>query len=158
MVHKSSSLPTLVVSWDWRKGENENFLFHGKRVPAMWNGKFLEFMYETQCLELTLLYYTLESESVNPSCPELCPALCDSMDCSPSVSSVHRILQARYWGGLPFPPRGHLPDPGNWTWVFCIVGRLFTIWATREARSLDSESRALIIIPRDPRAGGLLYT
>ena len=94
------------------EGENENFLFHGKRVPAMWDGKFLEFMCETQCLELTLLYYTLESESVNPACPESYPALCDSMDFSPSVSSVHGILQASYWSGLPFPSRGHRPDSG----------------------------------------------
>ena len=43
---------------------------------------------------------------------QLCPTLCDSMDCSPSDSSVHGILQARCWSGLPFPPPGYLPDPG----------------------------------------------
>ena len=26
--------------------------------------------------------------------------------------SVHGILQAEYWSGLPFPPPGDLPDPG----------------------------------------------
>ena len=37
--------------------------------------------------------------------------LCDLEDCSPPGSSVHGILQA-YWSGVPFPPPGHLPDPG----------------------------------------------
>ena len=38
-----------------------------------------------------------------------------------------------YWSGLPFPFPGNLPDPGiNQTWVSCIVGRFFTIWATSE--------------------------
>ena len=34
------------------------------------------------------------------------------MDCSPPDSSVHGILQAEYWSGLPFPSPGDLPDPG----------------------------------------------
>ena len=33
------------------------------------------------------------------------------MDCSPPGSSAHGILQARIWGGLPFPSPGNLPDP-----------------------------------------------
>ena len=37
---------------------------------------------------------------------------CDRIDCSPPGSSVHGILQARILEGLPFPPPGHLPDPG----------------------------------------------
>ena len=37
---------------------------------------------------------------------------CDPMNCSLPGSSVHDILQARYWNGLPFPSPGDLPDPG----------------------------------------------
>ena len=35
---------------------------------------------------------------------QLCPTLCDPMDCSPSGSSVHRILQARIleWVAISF--------------------------------------------------------
>ena len=46
--------------------------------------------------------------------PQVCQSLCDSMDCSPSGSSVHVILQARTLEqvGLPFPPPRDLPDPG----------------------------------------------
>ena len=36
---------------------------------------------------------------------------CDPMDCSLPDSSVHGILQAKYWSGLPFPSPGDLPDP-----------------------------------------------
>ena len=34
------------------------------------------------------------------------------MDCSLPGSSVHGILQARYWSGLQFPSPGDLPYPG----------------------------------------------
>ena len=35
-----------------------------------------------------------------------------SHECSPPGFSVHGILQARYWSGLPFPSPGDLLDPG----------------------------------------------
>ena len=61
-----------------------------------------------------------------------CPTLCDPVDCSPPGSSVHGILQARMleWVAVPFSrgssqPRGQAP-------IFCIAGRFFTIWATKE--------------------------
>ena len=38
--------------------------------------------------------------------------LCDPMDCSLPGSSLHGILQEKYWSGLPFPSPGDLPDPG----------------------------------------------
>ena len=46
------------------------------------------------------------------SVAQLCPTLCNPMDCSPPGSSVHRILQARIleWLAIPFS-RG-FPDPG----------------------------------------------
>ena len=40
------------------------------------------------------------------------PTLCDSMHCSPPVSSVHGILQARILEWVPFPSPGDLPNPG----------------------------------------------
>ena len=59
--------------------------------------------------------------------------LCDPVDCNPTGSSVHGILQARIleWVAIPFS-RGS-SQPRNQTQVFCITGRYFTIWATREA-------------------------
>jgi len=41
-----------------------------------------------------------------------CPTLCDPMDCSPSGSFVHRILQARILEWVAMPPQGDLPNPG----------------------------------------------
>ena len=41
-----------------------------------------------------------------------CLTLCDPVDYTPPGSSVHGILQARYWSGLPCPPPWDLPNPG----------------------------------------------
>ena len=63
---------------------------------------------------------------------QLCPSLCDPMDCSPPGSSVHGILQARAleWVAIPFS-RGSSP-PRDWTLVSLTAGRL-SITATQEA-------------------------
>ena len=55
------------------------------------------------------------------------------LDCSPSGSSVHGILQARIleWVAILFF-RGS-SRPKDQTWVSCIAGRFFTVWATKEA-------------------------
>ena len=59
--------------------------------------------------------------------------LCNPMDCSPPGSSVHGILQARImeWGAMP-SSRGS-SWPRDWTHVSYIIGRFFTIWATKKA-------------------------
>ena len=61
---------------------------------------------------------------------QLCPTLCDALNCSPPGSSVHGILQARIleWVAIPFS-RGS-SWPRDQTWVPCTAGRFFTIWAT----------------------------
>ena len=41
-----------------------------------------------------------------------CPALCDPVDCNPSGSSVHGILQARIMEWVAISSPGDLPDPG----------------------------------------------
>ena len=66
---------------------------------------------------------------------QLCPALCDVMDCGPPGSSVHGILQARIleWVAIPYSKGSSWPR--NQTWVSLIAGRSLTIWATREATS-----------------------
>ena len=60
--------------------------------------------------------------------------LSDSMDWSPQGSSVHGILQARIleWVAV-FPSPGGSSQPRDQTQVFCIAGRFFIIWVTREA-------------------------
>ena len=62
-----------------------------------------------------------------------CFWLWDPMDCSPPDSSVCGILQARTleWVAIPFS-RGS-SQPRDWTRIFSLAGRFFTVWATREA-------------------------
>ena len=43
---------------------------------------------------------------------QLCPTLCDPMDCSPPGSSVHGILQARILEWVAMPSSRDLPDCG----------------------------------------------
>ena len=61
-----------------------------------------------------------------------CCALRDPMDCSPPGSSVCGIFQARIleWVAMPFP-RGSSQSKDQ-TWISCIEGGFFTVWATRE--------------------------
>ena len=61
-----------------------------------------------------------------------CPTLWDPMDCSPPGSPIHGIFQARIleWVVISFSRRSF--QPRDWAWVSRIVGRCFTIWATRE--------------------------
>ena len=63
---------------------------------------------------------------------QLCPTLCNSVDCSPPGSSVHGILQARVleWVAIPFSKGSSRPR--DQAQVSCIAGRFF-IWANREA-------------------------
>ena len=54
------------------------------------------------------------AECMHDKLLHLCPTLCDSMDCSPPGSSVHRILQARIleWDAMP-SSRGNFPIQGS---------------------------------------------
>ena len=51
-----------------------------------------------------------------------------------------------YWRGLPFPSPGESSQPRDGTWVSCIAGRVFTIWANillHDGLSQDFESSSL---------------
>ena len=60
---------------------------------------------------------------------------CDPTDCNLPGSSVHGIPQASIleWVAISFSKR--FSQSKNRTQVSCLVGRLFTSWATREAQS-----------------------
>ena len=53
-------------------------------------------------------------------CAQLCLTLCDPMDCSPQVSSVHGILQARMLEWIAFSFSRGSSRPKDQTWVFCV--------------------------------------
>ena len=70
---------------------------------------------------------------VNQLCEvaQLCPTLCHPWECK-LPGSVHGIFQARVleWLAISFSRESSWPR--DWTWVFCIARRRFTIRVTRE--------------------------
>ena len=64
-----------------------------------------------------------------------CPALCDLMDCSLSVSSVHGILQTRILEWVAMPSSRGSSQLKDRNLVSCIAGRFFSHWAIWEALS-----------------------
>ena len=71
-----------------------------------------------------------ESES---EVAQLCPTLCNPMDCSLPGSSVHGIFQARVLERVAISFSRGSSRPRDQTWVSHVAGRCFTLWATREA-------------------------
>ena len=63
---------------------------------------------------------------------QLYPILCDPMD-----SSLLGILQARILEWFAMPSFRGSSQPRYQTKVSCIIGRFFTLWATREAHFKD---------------------
>ena len=63
---------------------------------------------------------------------QLCPTLCDPMDCSLLGAYVHGIVQARIleWVAISFSMESY--QPRGQTWVSFFSCRFFTIWATRK--------------------------
>ena len=69
-----------------------------------------------------------------------CLTHCESMECSLPGFSVHRILQARIWSGLPCPPQRDLPNPGiepMSPMSLALAGSFFTTSATSEALIIE---------------------
>ena len=69
-------------------------------------------------------------------CARSCPTLCNPMDCSMPVSSVHGISQAIRVEWVDISYTGGSSQPRDWTHVsdICCVGRqILYCWATWEA-------------------------
>ena len=77
---------------------------------------------------------------------QLCPTLCNSMDCSPPGSSVHGILEAKILEWVACPPPEYLPDPkiepASLTSPAC-AGRFFTTSTTWEVQERVRGSQRL---------------
>ena len=63
-------------------------------------------------LELFIYIQNMQVKLLQP-----CPILGDAMDCSPSVSSAHGILQARILKGVAMPSSKGSSWPTKWTHV-----------------------------------------
>ena len=62
----------------------------------------------------------------------------------PQSSPENGVLQQEYWSGLPFPPPGHLPDPGIKPTSPALAGGLFT--AESPGKPLVSMSVAAFLL------------
>ena len=59
--------------------------------------------------DVSLLIFCLDDLSIDLLLiTQLCPTLCNPMDCSLSME----FSRQECWYGLPFPSPGHLPNPG----------------------------------------------
>ena len=63
---------------------------------------------------------------------QLCPTVCDPINCSVPGSSVHGIFQATVLERIAISFSRESSQPRAQTQVSCIVDRRFTVWATRE--------------------------
>ena len=76
------------------------------------------------CIPVRRVWKRRKKENVAQSCP----TLCNSID-----YTVHGVLQARILEWVAFPFSRGSSQLKDQTQVFCIAGRFFTCWATREA-------------------------
>ena len=102
-------------------------------VTKQTNISLLEFNFSEQT-DKKKICIVLEGAKVRCEVAQSCPTLCDPMDYSLPGSSVHGIFQARILEWVAISSSRRSSRPGDWTRVSCIVGRCFTIWATREAQ------------------------
>ena len=84
----------------------------------------------------TLKLLTVWSEVKSSQVAQSCPTLCDPMDCSPPGSSVRGTFQAWILEWVFFSFFRGSSWPRDRTRASCIVGRRFTLWATRKAQVL----------------------
>ena len=92
-------------------------------------GKIMKFLKKEKERELACPDGDSESQSsiVVVLVTQPCPTLCKPMDCSPSGSSVHGILQARMLEWVAMPSSRGSSQPRDRTLVFSIAGSFFTV-------------------------------
>ena len=89
-----------------------------------------------------------------------CPTLCNSMDCSPSGSSVHGILQARILEQVALSSSGDLLDQTRVSEVSCMAGIFITTSAPckapckspRVSQGLNQRDSRAAVYPEDTKA------
>ena len=92
-----------------KKKKNLWFSHNKERNPAIYNnvdepwGHYITWNKSDRDISHDLTYMW-SLKHTHAKSLQLCPTFCNSMDCSPPVSSVHRILQARIleWITIPF--------------------------------------------------------
>ena len=67
--------------------------------------KVLDLVVNYKCMDF-------ESDMLSAKLLQLCPTVCDPVDCSHQAPLSVGFSRQKYWSGLPCPPPGDLPDPG----------------------------------------------
>ena len=131
------------ITWAWEGRQKSSWMEKPWRVrkgatETVWGsgGKTCESM-KTDCWAgLDISWWAIPQNTLHVKCEsevaQSCPTLFDPMDGIPPGSSIHGIFQARIleWVAISFS-RGS-SWPRDRTWGFCLAGRGFTVWATRE--------------------------
>ena len=103
----------------------------------MWiNAIFIEYK---ACLSVPLAIYLTPTQLYaaeillsKKKVKKACPILCNLIDCSLPGSTVHGIFQTRILERIAISFSRKSSWPRDWSRVSRIIGRQFTIWATRE--------------------------
>ena len=124
------------LSWYLKEVEPENqiimiqYLYNFKAIWLIWLTLFIQ--------TCPFILWDIFIWSSGVKCPrsfsevaQSCPTLCGPVDCSLPGSAVHGIFQARVleWVIISFS-RGS-SQLRDWTRIAHIVGRHFTVWATK---------------------------
>ena len=133
--------PGIILTWNLTSFPNhfEDVVHNRMSLPLklQFPWKYLEWynLERYYCIMVWPCNYNLRVK-VKVLVAQLCPTLCNSMDCSPPGSSVHGISQARIleWVAISFSRESSWPR--HQIQVFHIAGRFFTVWATKEAHNL----------------------
>ena len=114
----------VVKTWTSHAGGTGSILAQGTKISQV-----------AQCsLNIHQSVTKRKHKNIYSEVAQSCLTFCDPMDCSLPGSSIRGIFQTRIleWVAISFSRRSSWPR--DWTWVSCIVGRCFTIWATREVQ------------------------
>ena len=108
----------------------------------------LQHLWGLSVLLLLFDYYNYEWK-VKVLVAQSCPTLCDPMDYSLPGSSVRGICQAPIlkWIVISFSKGSSWPR--NWTWVLCIAGTLFRVWAIPSAKDVSGLLVSLSLSDQD---------
>ena len=80
-----------------------------------------------------------------------CATLCNPMDCTLTGSSIHGVFQARILESAAIFFSRRSSEPRDWTQVSHVVGRRFTIWATRKSMVTGYKNGTLWSLSQDWR-------
>ena len=135
---------TWVWSWCWKDPLEKEITTHSSVLarteePGRLQSMGLQRVRHDWGTEHTHIFQDKLQLKVKALVTQLYPTARNPTDCSLPGSSVHGILQAKYWSGLLFPSPGDPIQEFNSGLLHC--RQILTIWATRETSKSYSYPR-----------------